>query len=100
MAPWEVGYRAERLRRAHYDFDEEELRPYLPMDRVVAGLFQLAGRIFGIRVTERPRGEVETWHPDVLYYDVHDSGGRHIGSFYADWHPAGVQARRGLDELL
>jgi oligopeptidase A len=87
LAPWELGYRAERLRRAHYDFDEEELRPYLPMDRVVGGLFQLAGRIFGIRVTERPRGEVETWHPDVLYYDVHDSGGRHIGSFYADWHP-------------
>ncbi len=87
LAPWEVSYRAERLRRANYDFDEEDLRPFLPMDRVVAGLFQLAGRIFGIRVTERPRGEVETWHPDVLYYDVHDSGGRHIGSFYADWHP-------------
>jgi oligopeptidase A len=87
LAPWEVGYRAERLRRAHYDFDEEELRPFLPMDRVVAGLFQLSGRVFGIRVSERPRGEVETWHPDVLYYDVADSRGRHIGSFYADWHP-------------
>jgi oligopeptidase A len=87
VAPWEIAYRAERLRRAHYDFDEEELRPYLPMDRVVGGLFLLAGRVFGIRVTERPRGEVETWHPDVLYYDVHDARGRHIGSFYADWHP-------------
>ncbi len=87
LAPWEIAFRAERLRRAHYDFDEEELRPYLPMDRVVAGLFELAGRLFGIRVSERPRGEVETWHPEVLYYDVHDSRGRHIGSFYADWHP-------------
>jgi oligopeptidase A len=87
VAPWEISYLAERLRRAHYDFDEEELRPFLPMDRVMAGLFQLAGRVFGIRVIERPRGEVETWHPDVLYYDVHDSRGRHIGSFYADWHP-------------
>jgi oligopeptidase A len=87
LAPWELAYRAERLRRAHFDFDEEELRPFLPMDRVMAGLFQLAGRVFGIQVTERPRGEVETWHPDVLYYAVHDSKGRHIGSFYADWHP-------------
>jgi len=87
VTPWEIAYRAERLRRAHYDFDEEELRPFLPMDRVVGGLFQLAGRVFGIRVTERPAGEVETWHPDVLYYDVHDARGRHIGSFYADWHP-------------
>jgi oligopeptidase A len=87
LAPWEVPYRAERLRRAHYDFDEEQLRPYFPMDRVVAGLFELARRLFGIRVSARPPGEVEVWHPEVLYYDVHDSRGRHIGSFYADWHP-------------
>ena len=87
LSPWEVGYRAERLRRAHYDFDEEELRPYFPMDGVVGGLFSLAGRVFGIRVVQRPKGEVETWHPDVLYYDVFDARERHIGSFYADWHP-------------
>jgi oligopeptidase A len=87
LAPWEIAFRAERLRRAHYDFDEEELRPYFPMDRVMSGLFQLAGRVFGIRVSERPRGQVEAWSPDVLYYDVLDSRGRHVGSFYADWHP-------------
>jgi oligopeptidase A len=87
LAPWEIAFRAERLRRADYAFDEEELRAYFPMDRVMSGLFRLAGRVFGIRVTERPRGEVETWHPDVLYYDVLDSRGRHVGSFYADWHP-------------
>jgi oligopeptidase A len=87
LAPWELAYRAERLRRSSYAFDEEELRPFFPMDKVVGGLFQLAGRVFGIRVTERAKGEVETWHPDVLYYDVHDGRGRHIGSFFADWHP-------------
>ena len=93
LAPWELGYRAERLRRAHYDFDEEELRPFFPMDRVMSGLFQVAGRVFGIRVSERPRGEVETWHPEVLYYDVADSRGIHVGSFYADWHPR--ESKRG-----
>jgi oligopeptidase A len=93
LAPWELAYRSERLRKAHYDFDEEELRPYFPMDRVVAGLFELAGRVFGIRVLERPAGEVETWHPDVRYYDVRDSRGRHLGSFYADWHPR--ESKRG-----
>jgi oligopeptidase A len=93
LAPWEIAYRAERLRRAHYDFDEEELRPYLPMDRVLSGLFQLARRVFGVRVSERPRGEVETWHPDVLYFDAFDSRERHIGSFYADWHPR--ESKRG-----
>jgi oligopeptidase A len=93
LAPWEVPYRAERLRRAQYDFDEEELRAYFPMDRVVAGLFELAGRLFGIRVSERPRGEVEAWHPEVLYYDVFDPRNRHIGSFFADWHPR--ESKRG-----
>jgi oligopeptidase A len=93
LAPWDVAYQAERLRRAHYDFDEEQLRPFFPMDRVVSGLFGLAGRLFGIQVTERPKGEVEVWHPDVRYYDVHDARGRHVGSFYADWHPR--QAKRG-----
>jgi len=87
LAPWEIAFRAERLRKAHYDFDEEELRPYFPMDRVIAGLFELTSRLFGIRVTARPPGEVETWHPDVAFYDVHDARGRHIGSFYTDWHP-------------
>ena len=93
LAPWEIAFRAERMRRAHYDFDEEELRPYLPMDRVVAGLFEICQRVFGTRVTERAAGEVETWHPEVRFYDVHDSLGRHIGSFYADWHPR--ESKRG-----
>jgi oligopeptidase A len=93
LAPWEIAYRAERLRRAHYDFDEEQLRPYFPMDRVVAGLFELARRVFSIRVAERPAGEVETWHPEVGFFDVFDARSRHIGSFYTDWHPR--ESKRG-----
>ena len=93
LAPWDVAYRAERLRKASYDFDSEELRPYFPMDRVVAGLFEICSRVFGIRVSERAPGEVETWPPDVRFYDVFDSGRRHIGSFYADWHPR--ESKRG-----
>jgi oligopeptidase A len=87
LAPWELPFRAERLRRAHYAFDEEELRPYFPMDRVMAGLFELARRVFGVRVTALAPGAVETWHPEVRYYDMHDAAGRHVGSFFADWHP-------------
>ena len=93
LAPWELGLRAERLRRAEYDFDEEQLRPYFPMDRVTAGLFALAGRVFGVRVEERPAGTVETWHPEVRYYDMFDGSGTHLGSFYADWHPR--ESKRG-----
>jgi oligopeptidase A len=63
------------------------------MDRVVAGLFEIAGRVFGARFAERPRGEVETWHPEVGYFDVFDSRARHVGSFYTDWHPR--ESKRG-----
>ncbi len=87
LKAWEVGYWSEKLRQERYDFDDEVLRPYLPMDRVIAGLFELAGRVFGLRITERPAGAVEVWHPEVKFYDLHDAGGRHLGSFYADWYP-------------
>lgn len=93
LAPWEIAFWAEKLRQARYDFDEEALRPYLPMDRVIAGLFELTQRVFGLRMTERAAHEAETWHPEVKFYDMHDARGRHVGSFYADWHPR--ESKRG-----
>jgi len=92
LAPWETAYWAEKLRQARHAFDEEVLRPYFPMDRVIAGMFELATRVFGLRITERA-GEAEAWHPEVKYYDMHDARGRHVGSFYADWHPR--ESKRG-----
>ena len=91
LAPWELAYRAEKLRRARYDFDAEALRPYFPMERVIAGLFELAARVFSLKIVEHPG--VETWHPEVKFYEVHDGAGRHVGSFYADWHPR--ESKRG-----
>lgn len=91
LAPWELGYWAEKLRRERYDFDEEALRPYFPMDRVTSGLFDLAARVFGLRIVEKPG--VEVWHPEVRFYEVRDARARHVGSFYADWHPR--ESKRG-----
>ncbi len=93
LAPWETAFWAEKLRRARYDFDEEQLRPYFPLPGVLAGLFEIASRVFGLRVTALPSGAVEVWHPEVKFYDVHDAAGRHLGSFYADWHPR--ESKRG-----
>lgn len=93
LKAWEVGYWSEKLRQERYDFDDEVLRPYLPMDRVIAGLFDLAGRVFGLRIQERPAGSVEVWNPEVKFYDLHDAGGRWLGSFYADWYPR--ESKRG-----
>ncbi len=93
LAPWEISFWAEKLRRARYDFDEEQLRPYFPLPGVLAGMFEIAERVFGLRVSERLAGTVETWHPEVSFYDVHDHTGRPIGSFYTDWHPR--ESKRG-----
>src|SRR4051812_11369191 len=93
LAPWETAFWAERLRRSRYDFDEEQLRPYFPLPGVLAGLFEITGRVFGIKVTARASDAVEVWHPEVKYYDVHDRHGRHLGSFYTDWHPR--ESKRG-----
>ena len=85
IAPWDVAYYAEKQRSALYDFDEEALRPYFPMERVVAGLFALAGRLYGIEVEEE--SGVPAWDPDVHYYNVRVGEGGFLGGFYADWHP-------------
>ena len=85
LAAWDVAYYAEKQRAALYDFDEEALRPYFPLERVVAGLFELVNLLYGIRVTEQPG--VPAWDPKVRYYEVNDEDGLFLGGFYADWYP-------------
>ena len=99
LQPWDVAYYAEKQRAALYDFDEEELRPYFPLERVVDGLFATVERLYGIRVAEEPG--VPVWDPQVRYYGVHDRDGVFIGGFYADWYPR--ENKRGgawMDALI
>jgi oligopeptidase A len=84
LEPWDVAYYAEKQRRAVYDFDEEALRPYFPLERVLEGLFELCRRVFGIRVEP---AQAEGWHPDVKSYDLYDPQGRFTARFYTDWFP-------------
>jgi oligopeptidase A len=92
IQPWDVAYLTEKLRRERFDFDEEELRPYFALERVLEGMFEIARRIFGVLVTEQPISEV--WHPEVKYYEIRDEeSGTHLGSFYADWFPR--ESKRG-----
>jgi oligopeptidase A len=85
IAAWDVAYYAEKQRAALYDFDEEALRPYFPVERVVAGLFSLVNRLYGIEVREE--SGVPVWDPQVRYYNIVDEKGEFIGGFYADWFP-------------
>jgi oligopeptidase A len=90
---WEAAYWWEKLRQARHDFDEEALRPYFEVARVQSGLFELVRRIFGLRVERREVSPESVWHPDVKFHDLLDENGRHLGSFYADWHPR--ESKRG-----
>lgn len=99
MRPWDIAYWDEKRRRALYDFDAEELRPYYSMQSVIAGVFSIYEGLYGIRISEKPtaflkpgdtlpEGAVEVWHPEVQFYEVHDAEtGEHLGSFYTDWYP-------------
>ncbi|MBB5353518.1 oligopeptidase A [Haloferula luteola] len=106
LQPWETAYWAEKRRKEEYDLDDEALRPYFPVDRVMAGMFELCSRLFGIRIEEKEAAyfehgarpaesdAIEVWHPEVKFYDLHDAeNGEHLGSFYADWHPR--ESKRG-----
>jgi oligopeptidase A len=100
LAPWDIGYWSEKQRAKLFDFDEEELRPYFPLERVTEGMFEIFGRVFGIRVT--PEEGVEAWDPAVRCYAIRDrSTDQFLGSFYADWFPR--ENKRGgawMDTLI
>lgn len=95
MQPWETGYWAEKRRKAEYDYDEEELRPYFPLPSVMDGMFGIVSKLYNIRIEERETGgDIETWHPECCFYDLYDNAtGELLGSFYADWHPR--ESKRG-----
>ena len=99
VAPWDVAYQAERLRKERYDFDEEDLRPYFPYEGVLAGLFDVAQRLYGVKI-ERREG-VPVWDERVDSYALLDADGSHLGSFYTDYFPR--ENKRGgawMDSLI
>lgn len=85
LEPWNLSYWAEKLRQRNYDFDEEALRPYFPIDKVLDGMFRISERLFGVKVQSREGASA--WHEEVKVYDLYDNSGDLLGYFYADWHP-------------
>ena len=79
---WDWRFHAERLRKARYDLDEAQTKPYFPLRRVVAAAFDCAQRLFGVQFVLRD--DVETYHPDVQVYEVHDADGALRGVFLHD----------------
>ncbi|MCU6453182.1 M3 family metallopeptidase [Sphingomonas sp. A2-49] len=84
LQPWDVGFVANRLRQARYAVDEQEVRGYFPVARVVEGWQALLTRLFGVRLARR--ADVATYHPDAHYYDLIDERGAAIAGLYVDLH--------------
>lgn len=85
MMPWDFGFYSHKLQMEKYNLDAEMLRPYLQLDKVIEGVFGLAGKLYGIRFEENT--EIPVYHPDVKAYEVFDKDGSFLAVFYADFFP-------------
>ncbi len=82
IEPWDLAYFSEKLRVHRYAISQEDLRPYFPLPRVVSGLFAIVERLFDIRIQEVTG--IDTWHPDVRFFEIRDQAGQLRGQFYLD----------------
>ena len=82
LEAWDWRYYAEKLRMERYDFDENELKPYLELDKVIDAAFYTAQRLFGVGFRELD--DIPVYHPDVRVWAV-EREGRVIGLFYGDF---------------
>jgi peptidyl-dipeptidase Dcp len=82
IAPWDYRYYAEKVRKAKYDLDESEIKPYLQLEKLREGMFWVAGQLFGLRFS--PVTGVPVAQPDVRVFEVTDAAGRHVGLWYFD----------------
>jgi peptidyl-dipeptidase Dcp len=82
IEPWDYRYYAEKVRKAKYDLDENEVKPYLQLDKLREGMFFVAGELFGFQFSPLPA--VKGAHPDVRVWEVKNPQGGHVGLWYFD----------------
>lgn len=82
LKAWDAAFYAEKLKRERFDLSEEALRPYFPLPRVLAGMFAVAEKLYGVNIVERTG--VDIYHPDVRFYDILNDDGSRRGGFFVD----------------
>ncbi|MCP4566712.1 MAG: M3 family metallopeptidase [FCB group bacterium] len=85
LASWDWRYYAEKLRKAKYELDDTELRPYFKLENVQMGVFVLAEKLFGLKFAERT--DIPVYHHEVKVYEVMESDGQLLGILYTDYFP-------------
>src|SRR5260221_6161088 len=82
IEPWDYRFYAEKVRKARYDLDENEVMPYLQLENLRAAMFWVAGELLGLHFT--PLENVPVYHPDVRVWEVKNAAGKHVALFYFD----------------
>lgn len=91
LAAWDWWHYAEKVKKARYDLDEDQVRPYFELEAVREGMFDVAHRLWGL--TFRQRDDVQAWHPEVKVHDVMDADGSLLAVWYSDYFPR--ESKRG-----
>ena len=81
LEAWDIGWASEKLRMARYAFSEQEVKQYFPEPKVMAGMFGVVERLYGLRIEA---SAAPTWHPDVRFFDIRSRTGELVGQFYLD----------------
>jgi peptidyl-dipeptidase Dcp len=82
IEPWDYRFYAEKVRKAKYDFDQNEVKPYLQLEKLREGMFWVAGELLGLRFATIDG--VPVYHPDMRVFEVKDAAGRYVGLWYFD----------------
>ncbi|HET8643877.1 MAG TPA: M3 family metallopeptidase, partial [Vicinamibacteria bacterium] len=82
IEPWDYRYYAEKVRKARYDLDQNEVKPYLQLEKMREGMFWVAGELFGFQF--KPVTGIAVYHPDVRVFEVTGKDGKHVGLWYFD----------------
>lgn len=99
LEPWDLAFWSQRLREQTFNFSEEALRPWFPMEKVLSGLFEVVNRLYGIVIS--PREDVASWHSDVRYFDIKEAEGKIIAGFYLDAYArTGKRGGAWMDDCL
>jgi peptidyl-dipeptidase Dcp len=84
LAAWDWRYYAEKVRKAKFEIDAAEIKPYLQLENMIAAAFDVARRLFGISATERK--DVALYHADARAFEIKNAAGRHLGLFIGDYY--------------
>lgn len=99
LEAWDITFYSEKLRQHKFDFSQEDLRAYFPVPKVLAGMFEVVNRLYGLNIAEKQG--VDSWHTDVRFFEIYDEDEQLRGSFYLDLYAR--QHKRGgawMDECV